>query len=125
MAMNRRLWLDVGLGAAAFAAAHLVERTFWAAAFEPAAVHPPWFLNSARAVAFAAAWFFAIGIIVARARRADGLAGAAAAAAGAIAAMVAILVAIGPGTIFPIAIAVGIGVVAASLLAGWFVGGLY
>jgi len=109
------------LGAATFLAAHAVEHG-WSHWFY--GVYAPWFLNSSRAVAFTAASLMAIGAIVALAsadRRTWLIAGLNL-AAGATAAMTVILFAVGPGTLFPIAITIGALVVGISSIAGALAG---
>src|SRR5882672_448998 len=102
------------LGAATFFAAHAVEVAGWSNWFH--GVYAPWFLNSGRAVAFTAASLMAVGAIVALTNpdRGTWLIAAVNLAAGASAAMIVILFAVGPGTIFPIAITIGAAVVGIS-----------
>ncbi|HZT76680.1 MAG TPA: hypothetical protein VFA27_08475 [Vicinamibacterales bacterium] len=116
----RALWADGIVGVAAFLAAHGIERLLWRAQFDPAGGTTPWFLNSGRAVAFMAVWMLAVGAVLgSRPTRADWTRNALAATIGAIAAMVGVLAVVGPGTIFPLVIAIGSAVLAASLFAGW------
>lgn len=118
------------LGGAAFLVSHAVERAAWRSMFAPASAVEPWFLNSGRAVAFTAACLFIAALVgsAADARshpgRASAGASAANAAVGAWLAMAAVLAAIGPGTIFPIALAVGALVAVVACTAGAFAGRL-
>ena len=101
-----------------FVAAHEVEVLKWAAWFGGA--HEPWFLNSGRAVAFTMACLF-VGSLTSGWLRLSGLM----IAAGAATAMMAVLFLKegGPGTIFPIVIAVGtVSILAISLLGAWLGG---
>jgi hypothetical protein len=111
-------------GAAAFGAAHIVEVLTWRVLFEPGLEQTPWFLNSGRAVAFAAACLFLTSLLYARmARRAQTTwtAGAVALTAGAVVAMTIVLAVRGPGTIFPIAWTVGALILSAACSAGSFI----
>jgi len=97
-------------GAAAFAAAHAVEVAGWHRAFAPASAHAAWFLNSGRAVAFTAACLFCASFIcswLSQSTRISGVLLASNLAGGAVVAMTAVLVGIGPGSIFPVALAIG------------------
>ena len=101
-----------------FVAAHEVEVLKWAAWFGGA--HEPWFLNSGRAVAFTMACLF-VGSLTSGWLRLSGLM----IAAGAATAMTAVLFLKegGPGTIFPIVIAVGtVCLLAIGLLGAWIGG---
>ena len=111
-------WISFGLGAAAFLAAHAVERARWRSWFS--AEWEPFFMNSGRAVAFTAVCVLIAGLIaglLARDRR-DALIHAGNVAAGAAAAMIVTLFATGPGTLFPIAIVLGIAILAAGSYLG-------
>ena len=113
-------------GAAAFAAAHVVEVIAWREVFAPAGDYPPWFLNVGRAVAFTAACLFCASIAytwVARLVRQSWMVAAGNLTAGAVAAMTAVLMLSGPGTIFPLALAIGALIAAAACAAGVLVGG--
>jgi hypothetical protein len=114
----------IAAGAAAFVAAHIVQLLTWRVLFEPGLEQAPWFLNSGRAVAFAAACLFLTSLVYSRlARRAettwtaDGLA----LTVGAVVAMTIVLAVRGPGTIFPIAWTVGALILSASCTAGSFI----
>lgn len=112
-------------GAAAFLAGHALEVLGWRTVFEPDGRHAAWFLNSGRAVAFMTACLFFASFVYARralrGRRDWGI-HAATLTAGAVAAFTAVLVFIGPGTIFPIALAVGAAIAAAACVAGTAIG---
>jgi hypothetical protein len=112
-------WRSVVLGAAAFLAAHAVLVAKWAAWF--GGQWEPWFLNdSGPAVVLTAAILFvaalAASLLWAR-DRGDAIVQGVNVAAGSAAAMMGVLAAIGPGTIFPIAIVVGIVIALASTFA--------
>ena len=118
-------WKSAALGAAVFVAAHLVLMAGWREWFQPGGDYPPWFLNSGRAVALTAASLFGAGVVV-------GLATGGAAresmvaggnlAAGAIVVMCVVLALTGPGTLFPIALAIGAGIAVLSSVAGTLTG---
>ncbi len=118
----RGVWREGAAGAAAFAAAHLVERWRWTEWFGGAGEHAPWFLNSGRAVAFTAAALFIVGAIGARSLGGAGRAGGIAMAAGAVTSMIVVLTIVGPGTLFPIVIGVGAAIVTVSTMVGWMLG---
>jgi hypothetical protein len=110
------------LGAATFLAAHAVEVAGWRSWFY--GVYAPWFLNSSRAVAVTAGALMIVGAIVAVTtpdRRTWLIAGLNL-AIGAIASMIVVLFAVGPGTLFPLAIAIGAAVVTVSSVAGALAG---
>ena len=101
-------WKALAVGAAAFLAAHAVVAARWARWF--GGEHEPWFLNSGRAVAFTAFCLLLAGLGASAwwARdRDDAMVHGLNVAAGAVLAMVIMLVAVGPGSIFPIVIAFG------------------
>jgi hypothetical protein len=101
-------WRSVVLGAATFAATHLVVVAKWVPWFH--GPHEPWFLNSGRAVAFTAAALLLAGLAAGAwwARdRTDAVGHGVNVAAGALLAMIVVLVVVGPGTVFPIVIAFG------------------
>ena len=110
------------LGAATFLAAHAVEVAMWSAWFDGR--YAPWFLNSSRAVALTAASLLVVGAIVALTGfdRQRWLIVGLNLAAGAAAAMIVVLFAVGPGTLFPIAMVIGTLVVGASSVAGALAG---
>jgi hypothetical protein len=102
-------------GLLTFAAAHEVEVLKWTAWFGSA--HEPWFLNSGRAVAFTIACLFVSSLIAGWLR----LSGVMFAAGAAIAMTVVLFLKQGgPGTIFPIVIAVGAAfILVISMLGVW------
>jgi hypothetical protein len=114
-------------GAAAFAAAHAVEVAGWHGVFAPGSANAAWFLNSGRAVAFTAACLFFASFTCSLLTRSARLSKSARTthvvlasnlACGAIAAMTAVLAAIGPGSIFPLALVIGALIAAAACGAG-------
>ncbi len=109
--------IAIGLGAATFIAAHLIEAATWSW-FSGA--HAPWFLNSGRAVAFTAACFFTAGALTGAAGTRGGAIrlGVLIGLGGVIAAAFVLFWRVGAGTLFPIAIAVGALVLIASSAAG-------
>jgi hypothetical protein len=113
-------WKSTLLGAGTFAVAHLVEATWWLTWFR--GVYAPWFLNSGRAVAFTAGCQFLASAIVSTRDPRETLVRGAYVAAGAAAAMVVVLAVVGLGTLFPIALAIGAIVLAATSVAGGLAG---
>jgi hypothetical protein len=120
-------WKSLLLGASTFVVSHLVEAAAWSTWFQGVAA--PWFLNSGRAVAFTAACVFAGGVVATTFNRLDrsgAVIDGCNVAGGAVGAMIVVLIAVGPGTIFPIVIAIGTTIMAASAiggaLAGWLMG---
>jgi uncharacterized membrane protein len=115
-------WKSVLLGAITFLAAHAVESAAWTTWFR--GVYAPWFLNSGRALAFTAGSLVIIGLVVGinTAARRESTIAAGNFLAGAIAAMIVVLFAVGPGTLFPIAIIIGAAVLGVSSAAGVFAG---
>jgi len=112
-------------GAATFVAAHVVEAIAWRQVFAPVGDYPPWFLNAGRAVAFTAACLFCASIAytwVARAIHQSWIVASGNLTAGAAVAMTAVLVLSGPGTIFPLALAIGALIAAAACGCGGFIG---
>ena len=111
-------WTSLALGAATFLAAHAVERAFWRSWFS--AEWEPFFMNSGRAVALTAACILIAGLLaalLARDRR-DALIHAGNVTAGSAAVMILTLFSTGPGTLFPIAIVIGIAILAAGSYLG-------
>jgi hypothetical protein len=110
------------LGMATFLAAHAAEVAGWREWFY--GVYAPWFLNSSRAVALTAGSLMVVAAIAALTipDRRDWLMAGTNLAAGATVTMVIVLFAVGPGTLFPIAIAIGTVVVAVSSVAGALAG---
>jgi hypothetical protein len=120
-------WRSLVCGALAFAVAHWLEAATWRERFMPGGEYPPWFLNSGRAVVFTAAvLFIAAASVGARTRGAirDALLDAGNLTAGALAAMIVVLAVSGPGTIFPIALAIGTTIAAVAAVAGALAGSL-
>jgi hypothetical protein len=115
-------WKSVLLGAIAFLAAHLIESAAWTTWFH--GEYAPWFLNSGRAVAFTAGLLLIIGLAAGINTVAwrDSMITAGNVLAGAVAAMIVVLFAVGPGTLFPIAIVIGAAVLGVSSAAGVFAG---
>jgi hypothetical protein len=119
-------WKTFVLGALAFLAAHGVLVAMWQAWFEPAGAYPPWFLNSGRAVAFVAVTLVAasaLSAIVMHVGPTESLGQGSWFGAGAAAAMTVVLFSSSPGTLFPIALAVGAGIAVASGVLGTAAGG--
>jgi hypothetical protein len=123
-------WKSAALGAAVFGAAHLVLTARWREWFQPGGDFPPWFLNSGRAVALTAALLFMAGVVVGLTTRGpvrESIVAGGNLAGGAIVAMCVVLALTGPGTLFPIALTIGAGVIAFNCVAGalmaWAVGG--
>jgi len=115
-------WKSALLGAMAFLAAHIVESAAWTTWFH--GEYAPWFLNSGRAVAFTAGSLLIIGLVAGINTPAwrDSMITAGNLLAGAVAAMIVVLFAVGPGTLFPIAIVIGAAVLGVSSAAGVFAG---
>ena len=120
-------WRSVALGAAVFVAAHIVIVFGWRDWFHPGGDYPPWFLNAGRAVAFTAGALFVTGLFVGVANRGaarPSIAAGGSLAAGTVAAMCVVLVLTGPGTLFPIALAIGSLVAIISCVAGALAGSM-
>jgi len=114
-------WKNAVLGAVVFVAAHLVLTVGWREWFLPGGDFPPWFLNSGRAVVLTAVLLFIAGAFVGlttRGARRESLVASGNLSAGAIVAMCVVLALTGPGTLFPIALAIGAGVIVFSCVAG-------
>jgi hypothetical protein len=123
-------WKSAALGAAVFGAAHLVLTARWREWFQPGGDFPPWFLNSGRAVGLTAALLFMAGVVVGLTTRGparESIVVGGNLAGGAIVAMCVVLAFTGPGTLFPIALTIGAGVIVFNCVAGalmaWAVGG--
>jgi hypothetical protein len=111
------------LGAATFAVCHAVEAAGWQTVFGPGVPYAPWFLNSFRGTLFVSVCLFVVSRWATRKRPATQHSPAKVAnsiAAGGVVAMSAILFYSGPGSIFPIVLAVGSAVVWGACLAGAF-----
>ena len=120
--MRYARWQALLLGVVTFIAGHYVEAAMWQTWFGGGS-HAAWFLNDGtRAVLFMAGCLFvatlAAGLAWTRAP-ADAIVHAANVAAGAVLALIVLIFAVprGPGNLFPIAIAIGAGVVVASTFA--------
>jgi hypothetical protein len=117
-------WKSVAFGAVAFLSGHALEVAEWPS-FAPASPFKPWFLNSGRAAALIAAWLFtaaAIEGIAARSPWREAISRGWNIALGATLAMGAVLYASGPGTLAPIALAIGAAIAAASAICGVLLG---
>ena len=117
--MKRLRWRSVVLGAVTFVAAHALLVAMWTTWFGPE--WNPWFLNSGRAAGFTAVCLLLAGSVAsaswARDRR-DAVVHGVNVAVGAALAMVAVLIVVGPGTIFPVALAFGGAIALFSTTAG-------
>jgi hypothetical protein len=116
---------SMAAGAAAFTAAHAIERVAWNA-FNPR-FPTPWFLNAGRATALTAAAIFVAALLVAMLVRSEPLTGIAhgiSTAVGAMIAMFVVLMFIGPGNLWPIVLMIGSSIVVVSAAAGGILGGL-
>ncbi len=123
-------WKSAALGAAVFGAAHLVLTARWREWFQPGGDFAPWFLNSGRAVALTGGSLFIAGALVGLAARGgvrEAIVAGGNLAGGAMVAMCVVLALTGPGTLFPIALTIGAGVIVFNCVAGalmaWAVGG--
>lgn len=117
-------WKDIIAGGLTFLVAHVIEVEAWPW-FDPAGTSTPWFLNAGRAVAFTAASLLLAGVIasaVTSPSRQGTIAHGCNIALGAIVAMTIVLFAKGPGTLFPIALALGAVIAVASSVCGAMVG---
>ena len=120
-------WKSSALGAAVFVTAHVIQMVFWREWFEPRGDYAAWFLNSGRAVAFTAGSLFVAAVVVGIATRGvlrESVIAGGNLAAGAVVAMAVVLALTGPGSLFPIALAIGAGIAAFSCIAGAFAGSL-
>jgi hypothetical protein len=118
-------WKSLALGAAVFAAAHLAQVALWREWFQPGGDFSPWFLNSGGAVAFTTGWLFAAGALLGSTTRSalrESIIAGGNLAAGAAVAMGVVLAVIGPGNLFPIALAIGAGIALFGSVAGALVG---
>jgi hypothetical protein len=116
-------WKNVAAGGLTFLIAHAIEVEAWPV-FDPAGGTTPWFLNAGGALAFTAAALLVIGFLSAltTSNRLSTIARGGSIAAGAIAAMTVVLFAKGPGTLFPIALAIGAAIAIASSISGAMLG---
>jgi hypothetical protein len=107
------------IGIAAFLVAHLVEMSSWAAFNGAADAADPWFLNANRAVLFTMACLAIGGFVAARrVSRGEAVTRGLNVAAGGVLVMLIVLAWSGGGSIFPVVIATGIGVVVIGSLIG-------
>jgi hypothetical protein len=113
-------WTRFALGFLTFIGAHVIEATLWQRWFGGA--HLPWFLNSGRAVAFTMSGMFVVSMI-ATARSDRPVAQGLHVAAGGVTAMAVVLLVTGQGTLFPMVLAIGSGLVIVSSVIGAWVGG--
>jgi hypothetical protein len=117
-------WKTVGLGALAFLVAHIVVRAAWPW-LDAERGHSPWFLNAGGGVAATVGVLFVAAALrsgVAAMNRRAAVQQGVDFAVGAVAEMVMVLFVIGPGTLFPIAIAIGAVTIAAAAVAGAWAG---
>jgi hypothetical protein len=118
------MWTRLLVGAATFLGVHLVVVSQWHDWFKGSDAYGPWFMNASGTVAFAVGVFLIVNLAVA-------LAGghhapeqvvlrACHVAAGAAVVMTIVLFTYpgGPGTLFPIAIAIGVVLITVSSVAG-------
>jgi hypothetical protein len=106
-------------GGVAFAAAHAIEASHWSDWFE--GQYAPWFLNSGRALLFTVAVVALISVAIGALNRAQRPVRGIAIGGGACAAMAVLLfLSPGPGTIFPIVLAVGgVALLGSSIAGAW------
>jgi hypothetical protein len=116
---------NLALGAAAFASAHVVEVARWREWFDAGGRFGPWFLNTGASVALTLG-VLALTAAVTTAASARTVSDAAVQsltiACGAAGAMAVTLFVLGPGTIFPIVLALGAGLCVLSSAGGGFLG---
>ena len=113
-------WSDFAFGALTFGGVHAIEVMRWTAWF--GGVHEPWFLNSGSATVFTLVCVAAASGIVALSSASVPSVRGITFGAGACAAMTAVLIMKqgGPGTIFPIVMAVGgLFILMSSALGAW------
>src|SRR5262245_15777875 len=115
-------WKSLGLGVATFTLAHLVEAAAWSSLFAGDAF-APWFLNSPRAGAFTALALAVVAALSATRESGETLVRGLYVGLGAALAMTIVLVGVvGPGTLFPIALAIGMAIVVTASVAGALAG---
>ena len=114
-------WKSLGIGAAAFTVAHLVEIAAWSSLFA-GNTFAPWFLNSSRAGAFTALSLALVAALTAGHAISEAIVRGINVGVGAAAAMIIVLMAVGPGTLFPIAVAIGLSIVVTASVAGALAG---
>jgi len=111
-------------GGVAFLFAHAVVVFGWAS-FSQGGRYPPWFLNAGPAVLFTALCLLAAAAVdaaIAASSRRDAMVRGGNVAAGAIVAMIIVIIAVGPGTLFPIALAIGAVIAVISAVSGALIG---
>jgi peptidoglycan/LPS O-acetylase OafA/YrhL len=94
----------------------------------PGGGYAPWFLNAGRAVAFTAGCLFVAGALLGFGRRGlprESIVAGGNLALGAAAAMAVVLAVVGPGTLYPLALALGAGVCLVSGAGGAFGGSAF
>jgi len=116
-------WRSLMLGAATFLVAHLIERAEWSSLFAGDTA-TPWFMNSFRAGAFTALLLSLSAGFTATRDVGETLVRGLNVGLGATAVMVVVLVVIGPGTLFPIAIAIGMAIVVTASVSGALAGAI-
>jgi hypothetical protein len=114
-------WKSVGFGAAAFLAAHLIETAAWSSWFAGNSF-APWFLNSSRAGAFTILLLSLMAALTATREVEEAIVRGINVGLGAAAVMVVVLFVVGPGTLFPIALAIGLVVVVTAGVVGALAG---
>lgn len=114
------LAIGFAIGLLTFVGAHAVEVAMWRDWF--GGEHAPWFLNSGRAVGFTMGCVFVASVVEAALNTSVLPVGGVMIAAGAATAMTAVLMAGPGGTIFPIALAIGGGLLLLSSATGATVG---
>lgn len=104
-------------GAAAFAAAHLIQSALWSSLD---GAHQPWFLNSGKAALLTGACFFAVRAALGVSMGSPRPVGDAVLVAfgGVLASIIVLFWLVGAGTLFPVALAIGALVLVASSVAG-------
>jgi hypothetical protein len=114
-------WKSLGLGAATFLVSHVAEAAMWSSWFAGNGF-APWFLNSARAAAFTAGALCLVAALAAARDTGEALLRGLNVGLGATAALVIVLVMVGPGTLFPIALAIGLAIVVTASVVGALAG---
>lgn len=108
-------------GGVAFAAAHAIEASHWSDWFHGS--YEPWFLNSGRAMLFTMAMLGLTSVTIAALNRSSLPIRGIAIGSGAFVTMAVVLFASpGPGTLFPIVLAIGGAALLCSSVAGAWVG---
>jgi hypothetical protein len=114
-------WKCLGLGAAAFLVSHFVEAAMWSSWFGGNAV-TPWFLNSPRAGAFTVVSLALVAGFASARDAGEAVVRGVNVGLGATAALLVVLFVVGPGTLFPIALAIGLAVVESASVVGALAG---